>query len=84
VRALIELMSKKSGSAGRGPADPLAVVGCLRSVVRSGAGGQENRAAANRSYAAELHYDIALRRPLDDKLAKLRHQEIKNFRWRTE
>ena len=42
---------------------------------RSGAGGQEKRAAVNRSYAARFQHNIALRRALDDKLAKQRHEE---------
>jgi hypothetical protein len=37
--ALVGLKSKKSGSTGRGPADPLAVVGCLRSIVALGGWG---------------------------------------------
>jgi len=42
---------------------------------RSRAGGQEKRAAVNRSYAARFQHNIALRRALDDKLAKQRHEE---------
>jgi len=40
--ALVGLKSKKSGSTGGGPADPLAVVGCLRSVGARGLGGKKN------------------------------------------
>ena len=40
--ALVELKSKKERIDWRGPADPLAVVGCLRSVGARGLGGKKN------------------------------------------
>jgi hypothetical protein len=43
-----------------------------------GLGGKKTELTANRSHAAQLHYDPALRHALDDKLAKLR-QDVKNF-----
>jgi hypothetical protein len=38
-----------------------------------GLGGKKTELTANRSHAARFEYDPALRRALDDKLAKLRH-----------
>ena len=65
---------QKSGSARRGPADPLAFVECIS--VRLGArglGGKKTELTANRFHGALSEYGRPLRHALDDKLAKTRH-----------
>ena len=51
------------------------LVGCLRSDFALGGWGARKPSAADRSDAAEFHYAKTLRRPLDDKPAKLRRVE---------
>jgi hypothetical protein len=65
---------KKSGSARRGPADPLAFVECIS--IRLGArglGGKKTELTAKRFHGALSEYGCPLRHALDDKLAKTRH-----------
>ena len=74
------MRAKKSGSARRGPADPLAFVEFIS--IRLGArglGGKKTELTANRFHAAQLQYAPPLRHALDDKLAKLRHLVKKFF-----
>src|SRR3984957_19120773 len=65
---------KKSGSARRGPADPLAFVEFIS--VRLGArglGGKKTELTAYLFHGALSEYDHPLRHALDHKLAKTRH-----------
>ena len=74
------MRKKKSGSARRGPADPLAFVECIS--IRLGArglGGKKTELTAKRFHGALVKYGRPLRHALDDKLAKLRHA-VKKFR----
>jgi hypothetical protein len=73
------MRTKKSGSARRGPADPLAFVEFIS--IRLGArglGGKKTELTAKRFHGALCEYGRPLRHALDDKLAKTRHF-VKNY-----
>jgi hypothetical protein len=74
MRSAILPQAKKSGSARRGPADPLAFVECIRLVLALGGWGARKPSSPQTDSTGALSpYDPPLRHALDDKLAKLRH-----------